>query len=112
MSDTECPYCNADVEICHDDGYGCEENQTHTQECGSCGKTFTFTTSVSFYYETEQAPCQNGEPHDLQDIHGCPKEFFVGKKRCKWCGEEIMVDTEANRTAIKGYYAMLGEKRE
>ena len=29
----ECPYCGADVEINHDDGYGLEEDLIFKQEC-------------------------------------------------------------------------------
>jgi len=28
-----CPYCGAEQEICHDDGYGYEEDVLHQQEC-------------------------------------------------------------------------------
>jgi len=31
MSDVECPYCGADVEINHDDGYGYTEDCLHEQ---------------------------------------------------------------------------------
>ena len=53
--DTECPYCGEDVEINHDDGYGYSEDETHQQECGACGKTFTYTTMIHFSYRTRRA---------------------------------------------------------
>jgi hypothetical protein len=104
MSDVKCPYCNKEVEICRDDGYGYSEDQTYTQECGHCKKTFTYETDISFDYTAEQAPCQNGEPHSLKPINGVPKEFFVGKARCEWCHVEIVTDEAASRMAIDKYW--------
>lgn len=88
-ADTECPYCGEDVEICHDDGYGYEESEIHQQECSACKKTFTFTTSISYYYETAEAPCLNGEPHKLRKINGFPEEYYKNKFECEWCGEQV-----------------------
>jgi hypothetical protein len=34
--DTNCPYCDADIEINHDDGYGYEEDRKHEQQCNNC----------------------------------------------------------------------------
>jgi hypothetical protein len=96
-NDVECPYCGEELEICHDDGYGYEEGKTFTQTCGHCDKTFTYTTSISFYYEAEKAPCQNGEPHSLKEIHGFPKEMFAYKRRCEWCDEEVIIDNEKHK---------------
>ena len=50
MSDCKCPYCGNDVEICHDDGYGYAEEETHQQGCPHCEKTFAFTTMIHFTY--------------------------------------------------------------
>ncbi|MDP4224859.1 MAG: hypothetical protein Q8910_00615 [Bacteroidota bacterium] len=102
-SDVDCPYCGVGQEINHDDGYGYEEGEVYTQECSDCGKTFTYITEISFYYEAEQAPCQNGEDHNWQPIKGCPEEYYAGKKRCSWCCEEI-VDREVNDAAMKKYW--------
>ncbi len=110
MGDTTCPYCGEDVEIKHDDGYGYNEGETYMQDCLECGNTFSFTTHVSYHYETAQAPCQNGEPHNLQDIRRIPEAYAVGVKRCAWCEEEIVVDKEASRAAISAYHKGLHEK--
>ena len=40
MIDTNCPYCDADIKINHDDGYGYTESNTHQQRCYVCEKTF------------------------------------------------------------------------
>jgi uncharacterized Zn-finger protein len=89
--DVECPYCGKFNEINHDDGYGYEENQTYEQECEFCGQTFVYTTSISFHYHAEQAPCKNGGEHDWQPIRGFPEEYFEYKKRCSYCDEEITI---------------------
>jgi uncharacterized Zn-finger protein len=100
--DVECPYCEKFVEINHDDGYGYEENETHNQECGYCGNVFAYTTSISFSYESEKAPCLNGGGHKTKPVLGDPREYFVGVTRCEYCGEEF-VDQNARDKAISEY---------
>lgn len=51
MSDVSCPYCGAEQEINHDDGYGYDEDCKHAQRCPSCSQQFKFTTSISYTYE-------------------------------------------------------------
>ncbi len=85
-----CPYCNAEIEICHDDGYGYEEEETFEQQCDECEKTFAFTTSISFHYKTNQADCLNGAAHKFEPV------IFAGNgikswDRCKDCGHEKKV---------------------
>jgi DNA-directed RNA polymerase subunit RPC12/RpoP len=101
--DVECPYCEKWQEICHDDGFGYAEDENHVQECSDCGMTFIFTTSISFHYESEKAPCKNGEAHDLQPITGIPPEFFEGKQRCAYCGDEV-TDKAIHEDAMKRYF--------
>ena len=103
MNDANCPYCEKDIEICHEDGYGYEEGEVYEQECCECCKIFGYTTMVTYSYKEFKLPCSNGEPHDLVDIVGSPKEFFVGKKRCKNCKTIIVVDKEANRLSMEKY---------
>ena len=63
MSDMHCPYCNAENEVCHDDGAGYAEDQLHEHTCYQCEKNFVFKTSVSFYYDPYKADCLNGGQH-------------------------------------------------
>ena len=90
MSDVNCPYCGAGQEINHDDGYGFEENAAHQQVCGECGKTFVFTTSIIYHYESEKADCLNGGKHDWQETRTIPRCFR--KLRCSMCGEEKKIE--------------------
>ena len=85
MRDTECPYCGADVEINHDDGYGYDESDMHQQEC-ECGKTFAYFTAIHFTYRTYKADCLNGGEHDYRKTATYPPEF--ARLRCKMCGDE------------------------
>ena len=67
MSDLNCPYCDAELEVCHDDGFGYEEDKAHEMECDECGKNFVFHTHISFNYHPEKADCLNGSPHDFRN---------------------------------------------
>ena len=84
MSDVTCPYCGAEQEIDHDDGYGYEEGEEFEQECGSCEETFRFTTTIWFHYDVE---CQK-EDHDMSPVGkkfpnllGCSRCDFVELRR-------------------------------
>ena len=67
MSDLECPYCGAENNICHDDGFGYEEDVAHEMECGWCEKSFTFQTHISYNYYPQKAECLNTGVHQLGD---------------------------------------------
>lgn len=86
MKDIKCPYCDADLEINHDDGYGYAEGVKHQQECGQCEKTFVFTTSISLSYEAEKSDCLNGAEHDWKPTTTFPKQFT--RMVCTMCEEE------------------------
>jgi len=84
--DVGCPYCGAGQEICHDDGYGYEEDKTHEQKCSDCEKTFAFTTSVCFLYEATKAECLNGGEHRYKPTMTVPRKYT--KMRCTDCDHE------------------------
>lgn len=94
MYDAECPYCGKEVEINHDDGYGYEENKTYEQECCHCGKTFAYTTAVSFYHELYEAPCMNGGEHKWKQMHGAPTGYFENLQRCEYCDEKSKINPD------------------
>lgn len=107
-NDVECPYCGEGNEINHDDGYGYKEGEVYIQTCLNCDKIFTYTTSISFYYDAQQAPCQNGEDHDYKPMKGYPEEYYAGRQRCSWCDKEIL-DEEVNKAAMKRYWIKMEE---
>lgn len=86
MDNVECPYCESEEEINHDDGYGYEEDRVFNQQCGNCEKYFVFTTSISFYYEAEKAACLNGAEHDYKKTATHPAEW--ARLRCTVCSHE------------------------
>lgn len=86
MHDVNCPYCDAGQDICHDDGHGYEEGTIHHQECRKCGKTFVFTTAISFDYDVGKADCLNGGAHKYERTNTYPPEY--AKLRCEVCGDE------------------------
>ena len=108
--DENCPYCNASIEINHDDGYGYSEGEIYEQECPECGKTFCYTSYISYNHELFGAPCKNGEPHKLTEIQGYPKEFFEYKRRCEYCGDEIIIDEEKHKESSKRYFQGLKQQ--
>jgi len=85
-TDVECPYCGEGQVINHDDGYGYEEGVTFQQHCYDCDKDFAFTTSISFDYDAQKAPCMNGGEHEFKQVHTAPRKYT--KMRCEYCDEE------------------------
>lgn len=83
MADLECPYCEAEQEVNHDDGAGYAEDERHEQQCSDCGKMYVFTTSISFYYEAEKAACLNDGTHVLKMSATYPREY--SDMRCRDC---------------------------
>ena len=91
MGDVECPYCEEEQKINHDDGYGYEEGGPYNQQCRNCDKTFSYWTQVSISYEAEKAPCLNEEnfKHDFtKEPHS--KSWYDGKihRSCELCRYE------------------------
>lgn len=80
-----CPYCNIELEVVHDDGFGYEEDVKHQMNCYSCGKDFVFQTFISFDYEASTADCLNGGEHAWKASKTFPKEFT--EMHCEMCGE-------------------------
>ena len=85
MSD-ECPYCGKEVEICHDDGYGMQEDEVFSETCHECGKTFAYTTTISVDHNLNKADCLNGKEHKYVVVRTFPKRY--SKNRCEDCGDE------------------------
>jgi hypothetical protein len=82
----ECPYCKAEQPAPDD----CDDPSVNYQhECGECGKSFIFTVDYTKDFYPEKADCLNGGEHDYKQIKGCPSEYFIGRKRCSMCDDEI-----------------------
>lgn len=97
--DIQCPYCEENLDICHDDGFGYEEGVKHQQQCSHCYKSFVFETSISFYYEPEKADCLNNGKHIYEITTTSPKEF--SQMRCKMCDEKReLTDEERTKYSI------------
>jgi len=96
MSDVNCPYCDAELEICTDDGHGCEEGVTYEQPCSSCDKHFVFTASISYHYEPYKADCLNGAPHNYKPTKTFPKAFT--RMCCEWCDEERKLSDDERKS--------------
>lgn len=81
-----CPYCNADVEIDHDGGYGYDQDVMHFQECDDCGKVFSFYTMVHNSYSLHKADCQNDGEHKWKPTMTVPVDCT--RMICTECEEE------------------------
>ena len=112
MYDTEeCPYCEQQTEIDHDDGYGYEENKTYQQKCSKCGKTFVYTTEISFTHSLEKADCLNeGGVHDYQETHTYPK--VCARMQCTMCGDEQPLPKEKYDAYRKEYEERMEKIKE
>ena len=86
MNDIECPYCEADLEINHDDGVGYSQDEVHQQRCSNCEKYFTYTTSISFSYDAQKADCLNDGKHNFELSHTIPRKY--SQMICSTCDEK------------------------
>lgn len=96
--DVNCPYCNAEQEINHDDGFSYEEYIKHKMQCSECEKQFVFTTSIMYNYDAEKADCLNDGNHEYKLSHTFPSQF--SKMRCEYCDDEREL-TDEERTTFK-----------
>lgn len=85
MSDVNCPYCDEELEINHDDGYGYDQDETHNQECSNCNKVFTYTTRIMFHYSVSKSFCLNGGEHSWKASNTVPR--IATTMYCDDCGE-------------------------
>ncbi len=83
--DIICPYCEKELDICHDDGFGYTEGVKHQMECPHCEKSFVFETTFSIDYQPEKADCLNDGKHDYKITATAPKEF--SQMECTMCGD-------------------------
>lgn len=96
----ECPYCNFEQEVDHNEGENYEEDVEHQMQCEECEKYFIFYTDVTFSYTPYKAACLNGEEHNYKPTHTFPKEFT--QMRCVMCGEERDCTEEELKQVLNG----------
>lgn len=85
-ADFECPYCKHPIEVCHDDGFGYEEDQKHEMQCPECEKYFVFDTTITISHDAYAAECLNGADHQYSETRAFPKRYRV--MRCDICDHE------------------------
>jgi len=84
--DVNCPYCGAEIEIKHDDGYGLSESELHNQQCGACDRYFAYTTIITVSHSAYKADCLNDGQHQYEKTKTIPARY--AKLRCSLCGDE------------------------
>ncbi len=99
MKDVNCPYCDAEQDIDHDDGYGYEEDELHEQYCNGCEKTFVYRTSISYYYEADKADCLNDGEHTYEPTHTYPKE--ATRMECTQCDDRRNPTEKEKKTIME-----------
>jgi hypothetical protein len=57
MGDINCPHCNTELNINHDDGLGCFETCKDEMQCNECEQNFILTTYISYHYEAHKSDC-------------------------------------------------------
>lgn len=62
MKDVQCPYCDTEIELCHDDGAHYGDDNTEDEQCPECDQTFQVTTNMYF---THSATCAD-DKHDWE----------------------------------------------
>ncbi len=92
MYDVRCPYCDAEIEISHDDDYGMEEGEWHEWQCHKCDKFFVFDTCISITHTAQKADCLNGGEHDYKKICEYPSERTL--VCCTMCGNKKLLPKE------------------
>lgn len=85
MNNTECPYCGHEEDVCNEDGFGTDENETYRMECGGCGKTYGLTMTIHYHYETKQVKCFNGGEHEWKRPSYRPPACEYTTKGCHYC---------------------------
>lgn len=114
MSTVNCPYCNHEQEVCHDDGHGYEEGKLHEEECLACEKAFGFHTHVSLYYDVSKVDCWNDADHDYQLTTTIPRCYT--SMRCSMCGDKRHLTdkerTDAGIETVKEYHTRVISRRE
>jgi hypothetical protein len=104
VSDLNCPYCKAGLNINHDDGFGYAEDVNHEMNCRNCDKNFVFQTRISYSHYPEKADCLNGKPHNLRMSTTYPKRY--SRMHCQDCDhsealppellQEVIFEEQAN----------------
>lgn len=82
MSDVNCPYCGAPVEI---GDMGQDENEIYDYKCPKCEKIFAYTVTYSIDCYAHKADCLNGADHNFKPYPTYPA-YFPERKICKDCG--------------------------
>jgi hypothetical protein len=96
--DLNCPYCDEELDINHDDGFGWEENEKHQMQCKYCKKYFVFSTQISIYYYAKKAECLNNGNHKWKLTATFPRE--LSQMFCTKCDERRAL-TESERVKYK-----------
>lgn len=96
-----CPYCDTEQEINHDDGIGYTEDEAYTQKCVKCEKTFVYYTSISFYYKSFKAPCQNDGEHNWKVNTGYPSVYLSNFHTCTYCEKGELINKNLVYNGIK-----------
>ena len=98
--DLECPYCGCVMDVSCYEIDRLSECDLNEKVCEECGKSFVFTTSVSFSYHGHRADCLNGAAHKYESTRSYPVRYT--RMRCVDCGDERDCTPEEMNEVISG----------
>lgn len=89
MKEIECPYCEYDFDLCHDDGAYYNEEHREEIECPKCEKKFMVNSQMDWTFSGEKCDCLNGGEHKWEKKYN-EKYYpqFKNKEICSGCDEE------------------------
>ncbi len=105
MSDVNCPYCNAEIEV-YDWAENKKEGEYFERECPECNKNIFVCFETTPNFSAEEAPCLNGEEHKwskvYSSLYGEYLECLCGETKNKISYEEAL---KKHNEAMKEYEA-------
>jgi len=72
-----CPYCGYE----QSDSWESADS-SNDDECGECGKHFSYDSQTERYFTTRKVPCLNGEPHEWKKL---TLPDYPHARRCRQC---------------------------
>ena len=86
----DCPYCGANIDLKNyrHDGYGLEEGEIFNSICPKCGKSFSYSTTITLHYTLRKSSCLNNGKHHKYELNEDVGQPSLSTMVCRVCGKE------------------------